>query len=191
MDRRESLDFRRPMSVDRRRACRPPRARCPSPPQHEWLEAVKCWNGGGSAPSGSSSIRCAPASTSCSTAIAVAVPLAAAVSGAARRRAPEQEMDWYRVERPEWYRRRRLGADAGSGWRRRRGSSRVRPVRPIDRLDSGSASFWRQFDDRRPEASTRCSRPRLTVTPRDRVHSRSRRSTPRAPSSSSCRFRPI
>ena len=49
MDRRESLDLRRPIAwlgaampaIDRL---------LPAPPQHEWLEAVKYWNGGGRAP---------------------------------------------------------------------------------------------------------------------------------------------
>ncbi len=48
MDRRESLDFRRPIAwVD---AAMPRVSRTlPAPPQHEWLEAVKYWNSGGDA----------------------------------------------------------------------------------------------------------------------------------------------
>jgi hypothetical protein len=49
MHRREALDLRRP--IQWAGAGLPSfAARLPSPPKHEWLEVVKYWNGGGSAP---------------------------------------------------------------------------------------------------------------------------------------------
>jgi hypothetical protein len=48
MDRRESLELRRPMKWVGASMPNlgPP---LPAPPQHEWLEAVKYWNGSGRA----------------------------------------------------------------------------------------------------------------------------------------------
>ena len=105
-DRRESFDLRRPITwvAD----AMPAVARTlPAPPQHEWLEAVKYWNGGGRAP-----------------VWFVVDPLRASIDliqhdDPARYRWPlpypvllggvrPNEMDWYRVDRPEWY--------VGEGW---------------------------------------------------------------------------
>jgi hypothetical protein len=79
----------------------------PAPPQHEWLEAVKYWNDGGRAP-----------------VWFVVDPMRAAIDlvqhGDPRHYrwllpypdlvsgARPNEMDWYRVDRPEWY--------VGEGW---------------------------------------------------------------------------
>src|SRR5258706_7682230 len=105
-DRRESFDLRGPrkwLAAAAPRLIEP----LPSPPQHEWQEAVKYWNGGGGAP-----------------VWFVVDPLRASVDlvqhgDPARYRWPlpypvllsgvrPNEMDWYRVERPEWY--------VGEGW---------------------------------------------------------------------------
>jgi hypothetical protein len=106
MDRRQSLDFRRPIAWVG--DAMPTVARTlPSPPQHEWLEAVKYWNGGGVAP-----------------VWFVVDPLRASID-LVQHGAPSMfrwalpypvllagtrpnEMDWYRVDRPEWY--------VGEGW---------------------------------------------------------------------------
>jgi hypothetical protein len=105
-DRRESFDLRGP-----RKWLGPAAPRLvetlPSPPQHEWLEAVKYWNGGGRAP-----------------VWFVVDPVRASIDlvqhGDPRRyRWPlpypvllsgvrPNEMDWYRVDQPEWY--------LGEGW---------------------------------------------------------------------------
>jgi hypothetical protein len=108
MDRREDLDLKRPMTwlgdampaVARHLA---------APPQHEWLELVKYWNGGGRAP-----------------VWLVADPKRAAVDLVGRAGVTPStyrwtlpypvlidgvrpnEMDWYRIARPEWY--------VGNGW---------------------------------------------------------------------------
>jgi hypothetical protein len=106
MDRRQSLDFRRPIAWVG--DAMPPIARTlPAPPQHEWLEAVNYWNAGGRAPvwfvvdpmrtsidlvqHGDPSVYRWP------------LPYPVLVSGAR-----PNEMDWYRVDRPEWY--------VGEGW---------------------------------------------------------------------------
>jgi hypothetical protein len=106
MDRRNALDFRRPIVwVD---GAMPARARqLPAPPQHEWLEAVKYWNGGGGAPVWFvvDPKRAAIDLVQHGDPIRYRWPLPYAdlVSGAR-----PNEMDWYRVERPEWY--------VGEGW---------------------------------------------------------------------------
>ena len=106
MDRREALDLRRPMQWAG--DAMPAVAQIlPSPPQHEWLEAVKYWNGGGRAPvwfvvdpmrttidlvqhGGPSEYRWK-------------LPYPVLLSGVR-----PNEMDWYRVDQPEWY--------VGEGW---------------------------------------------------------------------------
>jgi hypothetical protein len=106
MDRREEFDLRRPIKWvgDAMPALA---QRLPSPPQHEWLEAVKYWNGGGRAP-----------------VWFVADPLRADVDLIGHRAPAEyvwplpypvlvggvrpNEMRWYRIDRPEWY--------VGEGW---------------------------------------------------------------------------
>jgi hypothetical protein len=106
MDRREDLDFRRPMAWVG--DAKPAIARTlPAPPQHEWLEAVRYWNGGGRAP-----------------VWFVVDPMRTSIDLVQHREPAEyrwplpypvllsgvrpNEMNWYRVERPEWY--------VGEGW---------------------------------------------------------------------------
>ena len=106
MDRREALDLRRPMQWAG--DAMPAVAQIlPSPPQHEWLEAEKYWNSGGRAP-----------------VWFVVDPMRTAIDlvqhgGPSEYRWPlpypvllsgvrPNEMDWYRVDRPEWY--------VGEGW---------------------------------------------------------------------------
>jgi hypothetical protein len=106
MDRRNALDFRRPITwlgVGMPRVAQTLAA----PPQHEWLEAVKYWNSGGRAPVW---FVVDPMRTSIDlvqhgqpSAYRWALPYPVLVSGAR-----PNEMDWYRVERPEWY--------VGEGW---------------------------------------------------------------------------
>ena len=79
----------------------------PAPPQHEWLEAVKYWNGGGRAPVW---FIVDPMRTSIDLVqhgeplrYRWPLPYPVLVGGAR----PNQ-MDWYRVDRPEWY--------VGEGW---------------------------------------------------------------------------
>ena len=102
-----------------------------APPQHEWLEAVKYWNGGGRAPvwfvvdPARAEHRPGAARRS------GALPLAAAVSGAVERGAAER--DGLVPRRSAGVvRRRRLGADAGDRRCRRRGSPRA-----VARADRG------------------------------------------------------
>ena len=106
MDRREEFDLRRPIKWVGD-AMPPIAQRLPSPPQHEWLEVVKYWNGGGRAP-----------------VWFVADPLRADVDLIGHAAPAEytwpvpypvllggvrpNEMRWYRMDRPEWY--------AGDGW---------------------------------------------------------------------------
>ena len=106
MDRRQSLDFRRPIAWIGE--AMPAVARTlPSPPQHEWLEAVKYWNGGGVAPvwfvvdPRRTSIDLVQHGTPLTFRWMVPFPV---LLGGAR----PDEMDWYRVDRPEWY--------VGEGW---------------------------------------------------------------------------
>jgi hypothetical protein len=79
----------------------------PAPPQHEWLEAVNYWNGGGRAPVW---FVVDPMRTSIDLVQHAApsqyrwpLPYPVLTSGAR-----PNEMDWYRVDRPEWY--------VGEGW---------------------------------------------------------------------------
>ena len=105
-DRRQSLDLRRPMAWFGSAA--PAFAgQLPAPPQHEWLEAVKYWNGGGRAP-----------------VWFVVDPRRAAMELIQHRDPTEyrwslpdpvllggtrpNDADWYRVQRPDWY--------VGEGW---------------------------------------------------------------------------
>jgi len=106
MDRKNALDFRRPF-VWMNGAMPPFAQRLPAPAQHEWLEPVKYWNGGGRAavwfvvdPK-----RTAIDLLQHGDPIRYRWPLAypALLSGAR-----PDEMDWYRVDRPEWY--------VGEGW---------------------------------------------------------------------------
>ena len=172
----------------------------PAPPQHEWLEAVKYWNGGGRAPVW---FVVDPLRTSIDLVqhgdprrFRWAVPYPVLLSGAR-----PNEMDWYRVDRPEWY--------VGEGWALtpeaagvadadRRGPSRA----PIDGWIRGVGVVWRHADDRRaqlrsdaaaaPDGPPRrpswssttpwrraflrfVSLPLLSATPRSRAYDASRR----------------
>jgi hypothetical protein len=106
MDRRQEFDFRRPIvwvggqmpAISRKLA---------APPQHEWLEAVKYWNSGGRAPVW---FLVDPRRTSIDlvqhgepSRYRWPLPYPVLVSGAR-----PNEMDWYVVDRPEWY--------VGEGW---------------------------------------------------------------------------
>jgi len=79
----------------------------PAPPQHEWLEAVKYRNGGGRAPVWFivDPLRTAIDLTQHGEPVRFRwmLPYPVLLSGAR-----PNEMDWYRVDRPEWY--------AGEGW---------------------------------------------------------------------------
>jgi hypothetical protein len=106
MDRKNAFDFRRPIvwangSMPRFTA------QLPAPPQHEWLEPVTYWNGGGRAPVWFvvDPKRTAIDLVQHGEPVQYRWPLAypALLSGAR-----PDEMDWYRVDRPEWY--------VGEGW---------------------------------------------------------------------------
>jgi hypothetical protein len=106
MDRRNSFDFRRPIAWTG--AAMPQIARqLPVPPQHEWLEAVKYWNGGGRAPVWFvvDPKRAAMELVQHGDPIPYRwqLPNPDLVSGAR-----PNEMDWYRVDQPDWY--------LGEGW---------------------------------------------------------------------------
>jgi hypothetical protein len=106
MDRREALDLRRPLKW--LGDATPPIARTlTSPPQHEWLEAVKYWNSGGRAPVW---FVVDPMRTTIDlvqhggpSEYHWPLPYPVLMSGTR-----PNEMDWYRVDRPEWY--------VGEGW---------------------------------------------------------------------------
>ena len=106
MDRRQSLDFLRPITWagDAMPAVA---ATLKAPPQHEWMEAANYWNGGGRNPvwfvvdPRRSSIDLVQHGAA--VPFRWAVPYPVLLSGTR-----PDEMDWYRVERPEWY--------AGEGW---------------------------------------------------------------------------
>ncbi len=106
MDQREASDMRGPRKF--LGDAMPSFARVlPAPPQHEWLEAVKYWNAGGRAPvwfvvdPRRASIDLiqhgAPASYRRD------LPYPVLMSGVR-----PDDMDWYRVDRPDWY--------VGEGW---------------------------------------------------------------------------
>jgi hypothetical protein len=104
-DRRNMFDFRRPLVWAE--GALPKFERLPAPPQHEWLEAVHYWNGGGRA---AVWFVVDPKRTAIDLVqhgdperYRWTLPYPDLVSGAR-----PHEMDWYRVERPEWY--------VGDGW---------------------------------------------------------------------------
>jgi hypothetical protein len=105
-DRRESFDLRGPRKLlgD---AFPTVAQTLPAPPQHEWLEAVKYWNGGGRGPVW---FVVDPKRASIDLVqhgepqrFRWPLPYPVLLSGVR-----PNEMDWYRVERPEWY--------VGEGW---------------------------------------------------------------------------
>jgi len=106
MDRRNAFDFRRPIVWA---GAQMPRfeTTLAAPPQHEWLEAMRYWNRGGRGPLW---LVVDPKRTAIDllqhhgpARYRWALPYPALVSGAR-----PDEMDWYRVEHPEWY--------VGEGW---------------------------------------------------------------------------
>jgi len=106
MDRKQSFDFRRPLVWDSGTASAFERT-LPVPPQHEWLEAMKYWNGGGRAPVWFvvDPKRTAIDLVQHGDPAAYRWPLPYPVLlGGVR----PDEMDWYRVDHPEWY--------VGEGW---------------------------------------------------------------------------
>ena len=106
MDRREASDMRGPRKL---LGDAMPRvtAALPSPPQHEWLEAVKYWNGGGRAPvwfvvdPHRASIDLVQHGAPARYRRDLSYPVL--MSGVR-----PSDMDWYRVDRPDWY--------VGEGW---------------------------------------------------------------------------
>ena len=103
MDRRNWFDFRRPRVWDGAGLPGPLAA----PAQHEWLEPVKYWTSGGRAPvwfvvdPKRAAIDLVQHGDPAQYRWPLAYP--ALISGAR-----PDEMDWYRVDRPEWY--------VGEGW---------------------------------------------------------------------------
>ena len=109
MDRREEFDLRRPIKWmgDAMQMEAAFERRLPSPPQHEWLEMVKYWNGGGRSPLW---FVADPLRTDIDlvqhpapVTYRWAVPYPVLLSGVR-----PNEMDWHRLARPEWY--------VGQGW---------------------------------------------------------------------------
>ena len=106
MDRRQSLDFRRPLIWVS--GSLPAIAQVlPAPPQHEWLEAVKYWAGGGRAPVW---FVVDPKRTMIDLVqhgdparYRWSLPSAVLIGGAR-----PDEMDFYRVDTPDWF--------VGEGW---------------------------------------------------------------------------
>ena len=140
MDRRESLDFRRPiawlgagMRVSRTLA---------APPQHEWLEAVNYWNSGGVAavwfvvdPKRSSIelVQHGPPAE-----YRWSLPYPTLLSGIR-----PNEMDWYRVDQPDWY--------VGEGWSLTPESAGV-AERDGRGLQNGAITAWIKVRDGMPGA---------------------------------------
>jgi len=105
-DRRLSFDLRRPLVWMKDTAPAFER-QLPSPPQHEWLEAVRYWNSGGRA---SVWFVVDPRRTAIDlvqheapTRYRMAMPYPVLMSGTR-----PGDADWYRVDRPDWY--------VGEGW---------------------------------------------------------------------------
>ena len=151
--------------VGGRRDAAPSRATLPAPPQHEWLEAVKYWNGGGRAPvwfvvDPMRAQHRSRRSTASRCAYRWPLPYPVLLE---RRPAERDGLVPRRSARV--VRRRRLGADAGGRRRRRRGSPRT-GARADRRLDSTAASLGGDADDRRPQPRRRRRGPRLTVSHR-------------------------
>ncbi len=141
VDRRRRSAIRNPQSAIRRILG--------APPQHEWLEAVKYWNGGGRAPVWFvvDPARAGIDLVQHGDPVRYRWPLPYPVLLSGVR---PNEMDWYRVDRPEWY--------VGEGWAL---TPEAAGVADADRRDPshgpitgwihGPASSRRHADDRRPE----------------------------------------
>jgi hypothetical protein len=100
-DRRQSLDLRRPLRWLGGDAPRLER-QLAAPPQHEWLEAVRYWDGGGRAPVWFvlDPRRAAIDLVQHGDPVAYRWPLPYPVLSSGTRPA---DLDWYTVDRPEWY----------------------------------------------------------------------------------------
>ena len=131
MDRRESLDLRRP-SVWMGDAMPPFADRLPAPPQHEWLSLVQYWNGGGRRPvvfvadpkrTDVDLVQHPPA-----TPYRWHLPHPVLIDGVR-----PNEMDLYAIASPEWY--------VGEGWAL---TPEVAGVSERDRrgLDAGPIDAW-------------------------------------------------
>jgi hypothetical protein len=101
MDRREEFDLRRPIRWIGD-AMPPLGARLPSPPQHEWLELAKYWNEGRNLPVW---FVADPLRTDIelvdhpdAAQYRWSLPYPVLMSGVR-----PNEMDWYQLDRPEWY----------------------------------------------------------------------------------------
>ena len=105
-DRRQDLDLRRPI-LWVGDAMPPLAAQLSAPPKHEWLEPVKYWNSGGRAPVwfvvDPKRAVMDLVDHGDPTEYRWALPYPVLIGGVR-----PNEMDWYRLDRPEWY--------AGEGW---------------------------------------------------------------------------
>jgi hypothetical protein len=109
MDRRAAFDLRRAIAWVGDDM--PPLAgRLPSPPQHEWLELVKHWNGPGQPQAGATWFIADPLRTDIDlvqhpdpTEYTWALPYPVLIGGVR-----PNAMHWYRMMRPDWY--------VGEGW---------------------------------------------------------------------------
>ena len=135
LDRREEFDLRRPIrwlgasmpAIDRK---------LPAPPQHEWLELVKYWNGGGRAPvwlvvdpmRNAVDLIGRGADAADPARYRWPIPYPVLLSGVR-----PNEMDWYQIERPDWY--------VGEGWAL---TPEAAGVAEVDRrgLSSGLIDAW-------------------------------------------------
>jgi hypothetical protein len=105
-DRRQNLDLRRPIEWvgDSMPTLG---GRLPAPPQHEWLELVKYWNGGGAAPVwfvvDPKRAQIDLIDHRDPVAYRWMLPYPELIGGVR-----PNEMDWYRLDRPEWF--------VGEGW---------------------------------------------------------------------------
>jgi hypothetical protein len=109
MDRREALDLRRPIQWIGERMPHVA-ARLPSPPNHEWLEVVKYWNGDSRRLERPLWYVADPLRTDIDfvqhgdpAEYRWPLPYPVLIGGAR-----PNEMSWYRIRRPEWY--------VGEGW---------------------------------------------------------------------------
>jgi hypothetical protein len=104
MDRRQERDLRRPMTWDGPTVAA---RQLPSPPQHEWLEAVNYWKDGGSAPVWfvADPLRADIDLINHSerTSYRWGLPYPVLIDGVR-----PNEIDWYRIDRPDWF--------VGEGW---------------------------------------------------------------------------
>jgi hypothetical protein len=105
-DRREALDLRRPI-LWLGAAMPDIAAKLSAPPKQEWLEAVKYWSGGGRAPVwfvvDPKRAQIDAVDHGAAAEYRWSLPYPVLIGGVR-----PNEMDWYRVDQPEWY--------VGEGW---------------------------------------------------------------------------